>query len=315
MDRRTYLQRAGTAVSVAAVAGCTGDSGGDSESGATESSDDTGDQSGDGTTYGTLATSVTDQPSDIGDFESCVVTLEGMWLVPASDDATETDGEGTESETEMTDTESETADTETETATTTATGSTTDTGTDTETETATETTTDAETDDSDGGRRYVAFEEPQRADLVDLQGNNTQLLDEIDVRTGEYRFLQLAVTGVEGVLTDGTEASVDTPGNAPLKFNHAFEIRADERTHFVADFTPVKRGNGSYLIRPVATGTTVLYGDEEYTAEASASTTADETATGTDSAETETETTTATETATDDGPGNSGGNGNRQNGN
>lgn len=36
---------------------------------------------GDGST-GTLATHVTDQPGDIGDFESCVISLSGMWLGP-----------------------------------------------------------------------------------------------------------------------------------------------------------------------------------------------------------------------------------------
>jgi len=51
-----------------------------------------------------------------------------------------------------------------------------------------------------------------------------------------------------------------------MKFNAEFDSRAEERTHFVADFTPVERGNGSYLIQPVASGTTVLYGDAEYTA-------------------------------------------------
>lgn len=60
----------------------------------------------------------------------------------------------------------------------------------------------------------------------------------------------------------GGEAEIDTPGNAPLQFTHPFEIRANERTRFVADFAPIRRDQGDrYLLRPVASGTRVLYGD------------------------------------------------------
>ncbi|MDS0281454.1 DUF4382 domain-containing protein [Haloarcula onubensis] len=208
MDRRTYLKTAGVTASAGLVAGCSGSTDGDG----------TPDR-----TYGTLATSVTDVPGDIGDFDSCVVTIAGIWVTPAGSEGTET-GEGSEAATE------------------------------------------AASATDDDGRRYIEFEEPQTADLVQLQGSNTQSLGETELETGTYQSLQLDVTGVEGTLDGGEEASVETPGNAPLKFNAEFEIRAEERTHFVADFTPVERGNGSYLVRPVASGTTVLYGDAEYTA-------------------------------------------------
>ncbi|WP_276251151.1 DUF4382 domain-containing protein [Haloarcula rara] len=205
MNRRQYLQTAGVATIAGLVAGCSGSTSGDSEK-----------------TYGTLSTSVTDQPADIDDFESCVVTLQGIWIKPAEG--------GTES-----------------------------------TEETPETTTEDSTDDD--GRRYIEFEEAQEADLVELQGSNTQLIDETEVETGDYEYLQLDVSGVEGTLTDGSETTVDTPGEAPLKFNAAFEIREEETTSFIADFTPVKRGPNGYIIQPVASGTKVLYGDDEYTAE------------------------------------------------
>jgi len=232
VNRRNYLTQAGVAVTAGMLAGCGGLTGGDDES---------------GTTYGTLATSVTDQPTDIADFESCVVTIQGIWITPAGDDGSATETTATNTTTNSTATNS--------------------------------TEVDAESDSMDGesesnGRRYIEFEEPQSADLVDLQGSNSQLLEETEVETGDYQFLQLDVDGVDGTLNDGSEASVETPGNAPLRFNAAFEIREDERTQFIADFTPVRRGNGSYIIQPVATGTTVLYGDEEYTAD-DASTTAE----------------------------------------
>jgi len=42
----------------------------------------------------------------------------------------------------------------------------------------------------------------------------------------------------------------------------AFEVREGQRTTFVADFTPVKRGQtGTYLFQPVASGTEVRYED------------------------------------------------------
>jgi len=201
VNRRTYLETAGVAASASLLAGCSGSNGETTP------------------TYGTLTTSVTDMPGDISDFETCVVTMAGVWVKPA-------DGDGTESEAE-----------------------------------ATESGTAAD------GRRYIEFDEPRTADLVQLQGSNTQSLGETEVETGAYQYLQLDVTGVTGTLDDGGEASVDTPGNAPLKFDAEFDIRAAERTHFVADFTPVQRGTGSYVIRPVADGTTVLYGDAEYTTE------------------------------------------------
>ena len=54
-----------------------------------------------------------------------------------------------------------------------------------------------------------------------------------------------------------------TPGEAPLKFNQSFEIRAGGTTEFLADFTPVKRGrSGSYILQPVADEVEVRYEDE-----------------------------------------------------
>jgi hypothetical protein len=65
MNRRTYLQStAGLATaSTLALAGCTGS--------------DTG----------TLATHVSDQPGDIGDFESCIVTISEIEIEPVEGDA------------------------------------------------------------------------------------------------------------------------------------------------------------------------------------------------------------------------------------
>ncbi|PSQ56355.1 hypothetical protein BRD22_06020 [Halobacteriales archaeon SW_8_68_21] len=212
IDRRTYLRATGVAaLGSVGLAGCVGRA------------------------TGTLATQVTDQPADIGDFESLVVTVEGFWLGPEGA-RPESDGDGgDESDGNETD----------------ADGNETDGGNETD-------------DEADvPGREYHEFDEPREADLVELQNGETQLIDERELETGEYPYLQLDVSAADGTLTDGTEAAVDLPGNAPLKFNEAFEVRENTQTTFTADFAPVLRGNGRYLLRPVPSGIEVEYSDAE----------------------------------------------------
>jgi len=281
MDRRQYLEGLGAVVATGSLAGCAGSgSGTDEESPDRETNEEppdgktneeppdgspderTGDDGDETNQYGFLSTSVTDQPNDIGDFESLVVTLGGLWVKPgdtgetASDDETASDGEETVSDDE----------------------------------TASD---DEETGGKAGGRSYIEFDEPQEADLVQLQGEKTELIDETELETGEYQFLQLDVRETKGVLeSNGEDAVVETPGDAPLKFNQAFEIRAEERTRFIADFAPFRRGNEEYLVRPVASGTQVIYDGADVE-------------TGTDTAETETDTA-ETETADNGGTTESG---------
>ena len=277
-NRRAYLKTTGLATAgMVGLAGCTSESdlNGDEE---TDDSTEDGDSA-----FGTLSTSITDQPNDIGDFEELIVTIDGIWIKPES---TEDDEEDADEELEDND------DQENEEPEDNGDG----TGEENEDDEADDDGDEDEEDensddeaedvDQGEGRRYIEFDEPQEADLVDLQGDNTALIDETDVEVGDYQFLQLNVSNTEGILVeDGSEADVETPGNAPLQFQESFEIRADERTRFIADFAPNRRGQGSYLIRPVATGTKVLYGDEEYTADDGD----DERADGSDDADNETE--------------------------
>lgn len=212
LSRRTYVKATGAAaLGTTGLAGCVGRA------------------------TGTLATSVTDQPADIADFESLVVTIEGIWLGP---EGAESGADGNQTADETT---NETDETTNETE-----------GDDEE---------EAEGDDEDGGegREYHAFDEPQEADLVQLQDGETQLVDERELAVGTYRFLQLDISNVEGTLEGGETAEVDRPGEAPLTFNAAFEVREDTRTTFTADFAPVRRGNGRYLLRPVPSGIEVTY--------------------------------------------------------
>lgn len=210
--RRTYLRATGTAaLGAVGLAGCVGRA------------------------TGTLATRVTDQPADIGDFESLVVTVEGIWLGP----------EGAESGADGNETDD---------------GDATDDGGTSDGETAAGNETDgADGGDEPAGREYFEFDEPQEADLVQLQNGETQLIDERELSVGTYRFLQLDVSAVDGTSEGGDEAEVDLPGNAPLTFNESFEVRENTRTSFTADFAPVRRGNGTYLLRPVPRGIEVTY--------------------------------------------------------
>ncbi|WP_336002307.1 DUF4382 domain-containing protein [Halorientalis halophila] len=179
---------------------------------------------------GTLATLVTDQPGDITDFETLVLRVSALRTVRAGAEATD-DGEA-------------------ETATADA-GS----------------ATEAAEADDDGGETTHELDEPVEFDLRELVDGETDLLGETELETGTYAYLKLVVDEVvEATLTDGESAEVTTPGNAPLKFNAEFDIRADETTTFVADFTPIKQGRtGRYQLKPVADGVQVRYEDEETT--------------------------------------------------
>jgi hypothetical protein len=216
VSRRTYLQATGAAaLGAAGLAGCVGKA------------------------TGTLATSVTDQPADIGDFESLVVTIEGIWLGPEGAESgaagNETDGENATDDGDSTDDDD-------------ADGNETD---------------DGDGEDEPAGREYYEFDESQEADLVRLQDGETQLIDERELEVNTYQFLQLDVSNVDGTLAGGDEADVDLPGNAPITFNEEFEVRENTVTSFTADFAPVRRGNGSYLLRPVPRGIEVTYEESD----------------------------------------------------
>lgn len=124
---------------------------------------------------------------------------------------------------------------------------------------------DAGTEEGDepADRAYHEYDESQEADLVELQGDATQLVDERHLETASFRFLQLDIDGVDATLEDGSDANVEAPGEAPLTFNERFDVREDTRTVFTADFTPVKRGRASgYVLQPAPEGISVEYRDE-----------------------------------------------------
>ncbi|MDZ7702821.1 MAG: DUF4382 domain-containing protein [Halobacteriales archaeon] len=143
---------------------------------------------------GTLATRVSDQPGDIGDFETLLIQVNGVRVKPADGELEELDA-------------------------------------------------DAE------------------VDLTELTGDASALVDEAELDAGDYEFLQLLAEATEATLAEGGSATVRLPGDAPLTFEQAFEIREGETTTFIADFTPVKRGGtDEYVLQPVATEVEVVYG-------------------------------------------------------
>ncbi|MDZ7700819.1 MAG: DUF4382 domain-containing protein [Halobacteriales archaeon] len=142
---------------------------------------------------GTLSTSVSDQPGDIGDFDSLLIQINGIRVKPEDEDLQQLDA-------------------------------------------------DAE------------------VDLTELVGEASAIVDESDLETGTYEFLQLEAEATEATLADGGSADVSLPGDAPLKFNKAFEIRSGQTTSFIADFTPVKQGQTNrYVLQPVADEVKVSY--------------------------------------------------------
>lgn len=186
MKRRTFVRSAAGISAITAIAGCSGTDGGDT---------------------GTFATYVSDQPGDISDFETCIVTITEIRIQPVD------------------------------------------------------------------GETIMKSVDNVEADLVELQGDKQKLVDESELAEGEYEHVQLAISNVDATLAEGGEATVDTAGEAGLKFqsfvidgeqSDTFEIRAGETASFTADFTPVKQGKTNrYILKPVADEVRVVYGTPE----------------------------------------------------
>ena len=257
--RRSYLQ--GMAIGgVIGLAGCTGS---DEETEPREESD-TVDQSGDASdvppTVGYLSTLLTDEPNDIGDFAECIVTIDGMWHGPYSPPDDEEIATNT---TEANDNTTESID---------YLQANTSQPSDESNNHSTEPNTSTDLDDTipeapESGRQYIEFDEPVEADLVLLQDGETELISEdYELSIGTYKFLQLDISEVRGILQENEEVepTIETPGNAPMQFNTEFEIRPGKRTVFTADVAPVRRGQtDNYLIRPVPRGISVTYEERE----------------------------------------------------
>lgn len=86
------------------------------------------------------------------------------------------------------------------------------------------------------------------------QDGETQILDECDLEAVEYHHFLLHpdTDGIDATLAEGSEATVETPGEVPLTFNVFIEIRDEIRTIFTADpLSPLLQrfeGNGRRVL-------------------------------------------------------------------
>lgn len=200
---------------------------------------------------GVLATAVSDQPGDIKDFKKMIITVNEIWVHPASDGEESGTQEGTQEESENGSESGTEADNEEK-------DSSTESGSDTTTDEAT--TTPTPTENGESSPIKIKLDDGVNFDLVKLQGDSHAFISEKQLPVDEYEQIKLWVGDeVDAVLHSGESVDVMTPGNAPLKFNKNFEIRADTRTEFIADFAPHKRGPNGYILKPVATETKVSY--------------------------------------------------------
>lgn len=219
VPRRRFLAL-GAGVGVSLLAGCTGN---------------------DGPTAGTgeFRLLVSDQPADIGDFDSLAVTFDSARVFRA--EGADTTGTPTPTADDGTTTqESE--------------GTTTDDGT----------TEEDGDDDDEGDRDFTVLDlDDPTVDLTQVLGEDAMGVFEGELETGSYSKVELTVSDVEGVV-DGEAVAVKVPSEK-LQITQPFEISTDEPVEFVFDINVVKRGpTNGYNLTPVISESGVAGRDVEY---------------------------------------------------
>ncbi|WP_247730231.1 DUF4382 domain-containing protein [Halovivax limisalsi] len=251
MKRRTFLTGAATGT-IALTAGCTA---------ALDGSDanEPGTGSSGATERGTVRFYVSDEPNQIDDFERLDVTISQVAFKPAGDDADE--GDEPDGGNETADEEDAHADAENSSTTdgenaSPDDGSGDDDGSDGEGGSgAGEDDGKEDGDDGDDSTDRSGWEtydlDDPTVDLTQLKGPKATVLDELDVPAGEYVAVDLFVSNIHAVLTDGTETRVKLPSER-LQIRTEFTVAADEELDFVYDVAPHKAGqSGKYILRPV----------------------------------------------------------------
>jgi hypothetical protein len=113
---------------------------------------------------------------------------------------------------------------------------------------------DEEMDDEDGdgdGRWVTRDVNATSVDLSQLRGANATLLEQFDLPAGEYDTVHMAVSDVEGTLTNGDDQRVKLPSDK-LKLTTAFTVENGSEVDFVYDVSVHKAGNsGKYILKPV----------------------------------------------------------------
>lgn len=89
-------------------------------------------------------------------------------------------------------------------------------------------------------------------DLTELQGENASRIGQISAPNGTYNKVFVHVdSDIDATLNDGSAADVKLPSNK-LHLNTNFTVGNGEEIDFVFDMTVFERGNGDYILKPVA---------------------------------------------------------------
>jgi hypothetical protein len=234
LPRRRFLA-IGAGVGATLLAGCSGSGGAAPET-------------------GEFRLLVSDQPADIGDFDSLDVTLDTARIFRA-DTATEGTAEPTTQET--------TAETETPDGTTAA----------STTEEETVDGTEADDTEAENGTEAAEAADAEDYTVIDLDGATVDLTQVVgdaaigvfegELEVGSYAKIELHVEAVDGVV-DGESVAVKIPSEK-LQLTRPFEITAEEPVEFVFDINVVKRGpTNGYILTPVISESGVAGRDVEY---------------------------------------------------
>ena len=125
----------------------------------------------------------------------------------------------------------------------------------------------ASAEDSSGGWTDIAVNPARKIDLLQLTNGRFQELGIAPLPAGKYTQVRLLLSRNPGggtfansvVPTNGSEVALATPSavQSGLKVIHPFTVEAGERVDLVIDFDAcrsiVRRGNGSFGLKPVLT--------------------------------------------------------------
>lgn len=119
--------------------------------------------------------------------------------------------------------------------------------------------------ENDAGWAEIILDPARKINLLDLTNGALEELGQVPLAAGHYTQLRLVLAGNNGplpansVIPAGTddEIALDTPSaiQSGIKLINEFEVFAGERVDLVLDFdackSVVRRGNGSYGLKPV----------------------------------------------------------------
>jgi len=120
--------------------------------------------------------------------------------------------------------------------------------------------------DTDAGWTDITLNPPQKIDLLSLNNGVLDSLGETPLAAGHYTQLRLVLDPNTGagfansvVPTGGVETALATPSavQSGIKLINQFDVASGQRVDLVLDFNAcksiVKRGNGTYALKPVIT--------------------------------------------------------------